>query len=143
MAELRVLEVLPQLAMTVAETKLVDCERARPPTSKPQSLPNLTDRQVHRGRSPLKAMTSAAEGRAKTQTTLSSVVCFKIMTMCSLFFRGHQTRRNVMQGRRRWGSWPLASTQRKFQAGAGSSVSMAEVQRADHTWLDWTSNRCV
>lgn len=39
-----------------------------------------------------------------------------------------------------WGAWPLARAQRRYQAGAGNSVFMADVQRADHTWLDLLFN---
>lgn len=34
----------------------------------------------------------------RTEITLSSAVYFKILIMCSLFFQGHQTCRNIVQG---------------------------------------------
>lgn len=75
--------------MIVVETEVVICEQAQASTNKTQRLPNLKGLQVQCGKSPLKAMTSLAEGRAKNQTSLSSAIYFKIMIMCSLFFQGH------------------------------------------------------
>lgn len=77
MAGLRSSRSCPHLLIrTGVEMKVVICEQAQPLVDKAQSLPNLNGLQVHCGKSPLREMTSPAQGRAKNRNTLSSAVYF-------------------------------------------------------------------
>lgn len=70
--------ILPQLVMAVVDMAVVICEPTQPSTNKTQSLPNLKGLQAHYGKSPLKAMTSLAEGKPRTK-----LLCLRLFILKS------------------------------------------------------------
>lgn len=130
----------PSFIMTVVEMDVVICEQAQASPNKAETLPNLRGLQVRCGKS---AQRWLHQPRVKPRTKILCLLLFIFKSWLCVPSSFRDIKHVGTLCRDFWGAWPLARAQRRCRAGAGNSVSMADVQRADHTWLDLLSNKYV